>query len=114
MDASWERAKSLWETAKRIWHKCLIVLGILFIIGFVVFVPWMIWDMIHDSASRHVLAQKELRNLKWWVLWVVLSWLIAKIWRKPKETEDVGEQPSVQGSEPKGRRKNHRRVQRRR
>src|SRR5271167_4561177 len=115
MDATWDRATSLWRTAARfcqsVWRKMSVVLAILFGIGLVLFIPWFIWDLAVHPAVRHTAEQGALRNLKWYILWGVASWLISKIWRKPKETPSA-EQPNVQSSKPKSRRKNNRRVQR--
>jgi hypothetical protein len=79
----------------------------------VVFFPWFFWELATKHEVRQAAGQSMLRSLKWYLIFGAVGWVISKIWRKPKETEDV-EQPSVQSSEPKSRRKNNRRVQRRR
>jgi hypothetical protein len=122
IDARWERAKTLWGKTKRFWGKCKVVIGtVLFfgvVIAAVIFVPYMIWDIAVHPEVRHATASGVYRQMKWYLLWAAISW-VGKFWRKkstePEEIESgTLHQASIQGSQPKDRRKNHRRVQGRR
>jgi hypothetical protein len=79
-------------------------------VAMVVFFPWFIWKLATDHTTRHAAGQSMLRSLKWYLIFGAVGWVISKIWRK-KEPESA-EQPDVQSSKPKSRRKNNRRVQR--
>jgi hypothetical protein len=113
LDASWERAVARWETVKRVWHNVLATLFIPFMLFLAGCLVYVIYDAIAHPAFRKQLAATEMRQLKWYLIFMAVGWVVSKIWRKkkPEETED-DEQPSVQSSKPKSRRKNHRRVQR--
>ena len=120
MDAHWARTVALWETIKRgyakfqvYWHKFLMWLCLVLV---VVFVPYMIWDLSAHRAARQLFGQSAWHSLKWYLIWGAAGWVISKIWRKKPEPESPetasADQPSVQSSKPKSRRKNNRRLQR--
>jgi hypothetical protein len=111
MDAAWDVVVSLWKWVKLVYQWIMAGLFVLLVIGLILFIPYFIWDLAVHPATRHTAGQGVLRNLKWYILWGAASWLISKIWRKPKETPSA-EQPDIQSSKPKSRRKNNRRVQR--
>jgi hypothetical protein len=125
MDARWERAQALWEKIKNGWHtlkgwyhKFLVALAPVILIAFVVTIPFLAWDMFRHPATRHAVGQSVGNSLKWYLIFGIAGWVISKIWRKKPKPEspenDSGDQPSIQASKPKSRRKNNRRVQRRR
>jgi len=120
MDAHWARTVALWEKIKQgyakfrvYWHKFLLWL---FLVLVVVGIPYLIWDLSRSAANRHAFDQSVWHSLKWYLISGIAGWVISKIWRKKPKPEspenDSGDEPSVQSSKPKSKRKNHRRVQR--
>jgi hypothetical protein len=105
------KATKAWDWVKRVWAWCRKAIGFLALVAAVIFLPWFVWKIFTDHATRVAAGQGALRQLKWYLIFATVGWVISKIWRKPKETEH-GEEPSVPSGKQKDRRKNKRRVQR--
>jgi hypothetical protein len=130
LDESWARTRARWDAVKRVWeelkllyHTVLAILAIPLMVAFLGLVGYLIWDVSFHAKARHDLGVEEFKQIKWYLGFLVASWVIGKLWRKkpkpPVETDDgVLHEESVQGSEPEGHQarrnhRNHRRVQRR-
>jgi hypothetical protein len=127
LDASWKRTEAQWNKAKRFWHKCKVVIGTIIFIGIVIAaivgIPYLIWDIAVHPVQRQAFGHGVVINARWYLLWAVVSWVVSWVVgkfhrKKSTEPEEIESgtlpQESIQGSQPKDRRKNHRRVQRRR
>jgi hypothetical protein len=108
-----------WNWVKDAWSRVKSVIGFLALIACIPAIPYLIWEVATHAEQRQAFGRNVIGNLKWYLLWAAVSWVVGKLYRrKSTEPEEIASgtlsQEGVQGSEPKDRRKNHRRVQRRR